>query len=184
MPRRSRGFAPIAAPDARVLILGSLPGQVSLAHRQYYAQPHNAFWRIMGALFDAGPEWPYEERAARLEARGVALWDVCRAAVRPGSLDSAIDLRSVLPNDFRTFFRTHGAITAVFTNGGTATRLYTRCVLPGLAEPARSLPLHPLPSTSPAHASLRFDQKLARWQVVATAAAGAGQPDAAGARRG
>ncbi|HEX5650741.1 MAG TPA: DNA-deoxyinosine glycosylase [Steroidobacteraceae bacterium] len=169
MPRRSRGFPPIAAPDARVLILGSLPGQVSLARRQYYAQPHNAFWRIMGALCDAGPEWPYEERADRLRARGVALWDVCKAAVRPGSLDASIDLGSILPNDFRTFFRTHGAITTVFTNGGTATRLYARLVLPGLGEPARSLPLHPLPSTSPAHASLRFEQKLARWKAVAIA---------------
>ena len=152
-----------------MLVLGSLPGQVSLAHRQYYAQPYNAFWRIMGALFDAGPEWPYEERAVRLKARGVALWDVCKAAARPGSLDSAIDLRSVVPNDFRTFFRTHDAITAVFTNGGTATRLYVRRVLPGLGEPARSLPLHTLPSTSPAHASLRFEQKLERWKAVARA---------------
>ncbi len=172
MPSRSRGFAPIAAPHARVLILGSLPGQVSLARRQYYAQPYNAFWRIMGALFDAGPEWPYEERATRLRTHGVALWDVCKAAVRPGSLDASIDLASVLPNDFRTFFRTHGAITHVFTNGGAATRLYTRLVLPGLAEPVRSLPLHPLPSTSPAHASLRFEQKLDRWRAVAVAVQG------------
>jgi TDG/mug DNA glycosylase family protein len=152
-----------------VLILGSLPGQVSLARRQYYAQPYNAFWRIMGALFDAGPERPYGERATRLAKCGVALWDVCKVAVRPGSLDASIDLDSVVPNDFRAFFRTHAAIRAVFTNGGTATRLYARLVLPRLAEPARSLPLHPLPSTSPAHASLRFEQKLERWRAVAVA---------------
>lgn len=166
MLKRSRGFPPIAAPDARVLILGSLPGQVSLAHRQYYAQPQNAFWRIMGALVGAGPELPYAVRAERLRAHGVALWDVCKAAARPGSLDASIDLASVVPNDFRAFFREHCGIVAVCTNGGTATRLYARLVVPGLAEPARSLPLHPLPSTSPAHASLRFAQKLERWRVV------------------
>jgi TDG/mug DNA glycosylase family protein len=166
MPRRSRGFPPIAAPDARVLILGSLPGQVSLSQRQYYAQPQNAFWRIMGELFGAGPELPYEARIERLKSRRVAVWDVCQAATRPGSLDSSIDVSSVVPNDFRTFFRRHGAIEAVFTNGGTATRLYQRLVRPRLAAGPRDLPLHPLPSTSPAHASLRFEQKLERWRHV------------------
>jgi TDG/mug DNA glycosylase family protein len=167
MPTRSRGFPPIAAPDARVLILGSLPGQASLAHRQYYAQPYNAFWRIMGALFGAGPDLPYAERIARLEAQRVAVWDVCKAATRPGSLDSSIDVSSIVPNDFRRFFRDHASIEAVFTNGGTATRLYARLVRPRLAGAARELPLHPLPSTSPAHASLRFEQKLERWRQVA-----------------
>ena len=172
MPKRSRGFPPIAAPDARILILGSLPGQVSLARRQYYAQPHNAFWRIMGVLFGAGPDLPYAERAERLQAHRVALWDVCKAATRPGSLDASIDVSSVVPNDFRAFFRAHPAVAAVFTNGGTATRLYARLVQPGLPEATRRLPLHPLPSTSPAHASLRFEQKLARWSAVAIAVRG------------
>ena len=169
MPRRSRGFPPIAATDARILILGSLPGQVSLARRQYYAQPHNAFWRIMGGLFGAGPELPYEVRVERLLERRIAVWDVCKAASRPGSLDSSIDVASVVTNDFRRFFGQHPSITAVFTNGGTATRLYTRLVVPALAEPASGLRPHPLPSTSPAHASLRFEQKLDRWRVVAVA---------------
>lgn len=166
MPRRSRGFPPIAAPDARVLILGSLPGQVSLARRQYYAQPQNAFWRIMDALCGAGPALPYEARVERLVAARIALWDVCRAAVRPGSLDASIDRGSVIPNDFAAFFRAHPRIIAVFTNGGTATRLYAGLVVPTLPEPAHSLPRHALPSTSPAHASLRLEQKLERWRLV------------------
>jgi hypoxanthine-DNA glycosylase len=171
MPARSRGFPPIAAPDARVLVLGSLPGQVSLARRQYYAQPHNAFWRIMGALFDAGPEIDYEERAARLRGRGIALWDVCKAAVRAGSLDAAIELDTVVANDFRGFFASHPRIGHVFTNGGTATRLYRRLVLPTLPATLRALPLQALPSTSPAHASLRLAQKLEQWHAVADALA-------------
>lgn len=167
MPTRSRGFPPIAAPDARVLILGSLPGRMSLARQQYYAQPQNAFWRIMGTLFGAGPELPYEERKVRLVAHQVALWDVCKAASREGSLDAAIDTASVIPNDFRSFLRAHPAIELICTNGGTATRLFQKLVLPGLPATSRVAPVHPLPSTSPAHAAMRFEQKLERWRVVA-----------------
>lgn len=166
VPARSRGFPPIAAPDARILILGSLPGQASLAAQQYYAQPQNAFWRIMGELLDAGPSVPYAMRAQRLIGRRVALWDVCKAARRPGSLDAAIDPSSVVVNDFASFFREHRDIVAVYTNGGTATRFYRRLVLPCLGPTARTLPVHPLPSTSPAHATMRFEQKLERWRAI------------------
>jgi hypoxanthine-DNA glycosylase len=162
----SRGFPPIAASDARVLILGSLPGQASLAAQQYYAQPQNAFWRIMGELFDAGLDVPYPERAERLRASGVALWDVCKAAVRPGSLDASIDLNTVITNDFKRFLRAHPGIVHVCVNGGTAHRLYVRRVQPILPEPLSSLPLHLLPSTSPAHASLRYAQKLECWRLL------------------
>jgi double-stranded uracil-DNA glycosylase len=166
MSSLSRGFPPIAAPDARVLILGSLPGLASLAARQYYAQPHNAFWRIMGELFDAGPDVPYAERVHRLRTRGIGLWDVCREAVRPGSLDAAIDLKTVVINDFERFLRRHPGIAHVCVNGGTAHRLYVRRVQPILPEPLSSLPVHLLPSTSPAHASLRFESKLERWRLL------------------
>jgi hypoxanthine-DNA glycosylase len=162
----SRGFPPIAAPDARLLILGSLPGQASLAAQQYYAQPQNAFWRIMGELFDAGLDVPYPERAERLRASGVALWDVCKAAVRPGSLDASIDLNTVVTNDFKRFLRAHPGIVHVCVNGGTAHRLYVRRVQPILPESLSSLPLHLLPSTSPAHASLRYAQKLECWRLL------------------
>lgn len=166
MTTKSRGFPPIAAPDARLLILGSLPGQVSLAQRQYYAQPQNAFWRIMGALFGAGPDIPYAERADRLRRKRIALWDVCKSAERAGSLDASIDLNTVITNDFERFFREHPGIVHVCVNGGTAHRLYMRRVQPVLPEPLSSLPLHQLPSTSPAHASLRFAQKLDRWRLL------------------
>jgi double-stranded uracil-DNA glycosylase len=166
MARASQGFPPIARPDARVLILGSLPGRMSLQMQQYYAQPQNSFWRIMGALFGAGPEQPYAVRTQRLCAAGVALWDVCRAAVRPGSLDSAIDLTTVVPNDFIAFFAAHPRIGLVCLNGGTAARLYAGLVAPRLPAALARLPAVRLPSTSPAHASLRFEQKLELWQVV------------------
>lgn len=157
----SKGFSPVARADARVLILGSLPGEVSLARRQYYAQPRNAFWPIMGRLFGAAPEFPYEERLARLLAAGVALWDVCAEGRRPGSLDQRIDAKSVVVNDFPAFLAAHSRIGLICLNGGKAADLFRRRVVPTLAVPPRSLAL---PSTSPAHAAMPFERKLEHWR--------------------
>jgi TDG/mug DNA glycosylase family protein len=172
----SRGFPPIARRDARVLVLGSLPGQESLRRREYYAQPRNAFWLIMGELFGAGPELPYRQRTARLRAAGVAVWDVCARAFRAGSLDASIVAASVEVNDFAAFFRSHPRIRRVCLNGRTAEALYRRRVLPALGARARALPLTCLPSTSPAHAARPFAAKLVAWRAVARAARAAGAP--------
>jgi hypoxanthine-DNA glycosylase len=165
----SQGFPPIARDDARVLILGSLPGQESLRRREYYAQPRNAFWPIMGALFGAGPRLPYAARARRLAASGIALWDVCAAAVRAGSLDASIVAGSVVANDLAAFLAHHPRVGLVCFNGRTAAALYRRHVLPTLPPGPRALPQLELPSTSPAHAALSFADKLGRWQAVGEA---------------
>lgn len=170
-PTHDRGFPPIADAHARVLILGSLPGQASLRQQQYYAQPQNAFWKIMGRLFDAGPELPYNERARRLVAHGVALWDVCAVAQRPGSLDASIVHASVVPNDFAAFIASHPRLRLVCFNGAKAAELYRGLVLPDLSPTLRAIECETLPSTSPAHASMRFEEKLARWSVVRDRAA-------------
>ena len=162
----SRGFPPIAGAGARILILGSLPGKKSLEMGQYYAQPYNAFWRIMGDLFGAGVTLPYPERTERLVACGIAVWDVLAAGERPGSLDSAIVSSSIVINDFGQFFACHRDIALVCCNGQKAAELYRRRVLPTLPSAAAALPLEVLPSTSPAHASLSFAAKLARWSAV------------------
>lgn len=170
-PNHDRGFPPIADAHARLLILGSLPGQASLRRQQYYAQPQNAFWKIMGRLFDAGPELAYDERARRLVAQGVALWDVCAAAQRPGSLDASIVHASVVPNDCAAFIASHPHIHLICFNGAKAAELYRRLVLPTLPPTLRAIDYETLPSTSPAHASMRFEEKLARWSVVRERAA-------------
>src|SRR2546428_7487968 len=84
---RTQGFDPIADSAARVLILGTLPSQVSLQKGQYYAQPRNVFWKIMSELFSFDRLASYSARTDRLISEGVALWDVCHSADRPGSLD-------------------------------------------------------------------------------------------------
>jgi hypoxanthine-DNA glycosylase len=167
----SHGFPPIADARARILVLGSLPGQKSLEMGQYYAQPQNAFWRIMGDLFGAGPALPYPARLERLVARDIAVWDVLAAGERPGSLDSAIVSSSIVINDFGQFFARHQSIALVCCNGRKAAELYRRRVQPTLPSAPAALPTVVLPSTSPAHASLSFAEKLARWRAVLIEAA-------------
>jgi hypoxanthine-DNA glycosylase len=166
----SQGFPWVARADARVLVLGSMPGQASLAAAAYYAHPRNVFWEIMGVLFDAGRELDYAVRLDRLTGAGVALWDVAHRCRRPGSLDAAIVRDSVEPNDFAALFRACPQLHTVGFNGGTARELYRRRVLPLDPAVGRPLVYHLLPSTSPAHAALDFSAKLARWRVLAAAA--------------
>jgi hypoxanthine-DNA glycosylase len=163
------GFPPIVGGRPRVLVLGSLPGRKSLEMGQYYAQPQNGFWRIMGALFGAGPALPYPERLARLIANRVAVWDVLAAGERVGSLDSAIVPASIVVNDFAAFFPSHADIGLVCFNGTKAAELYRRRVLPALAPQLAALPSRLLPSTSPAHASVPFAAKLASWSAALSA---------------
>jgi len=163
MPRIS-SFPPVANTAARVLILGSMPGQESLRAGQYYAHPRNSFWKLMGEFFDAGSALPYHRRTQRLKKAGIALWDVLACCTRSGSLDSAIDASSVVPNDFPQFFSTHPRIKSVFFNGAMAERCFRVHVQPHLELP--SLHFARLPSTSPAHAARSYAQKRAAWQLV------------------
>jgi hypoxanthine-DNA glycosylase len=166
MENHDRCFPPIARPDAHTLILGSLPGQRSLLMRQYYAHPHNAFWKLVAAIFASDGALPYEKRVTVLTRNRIALWDVLAAAERPGSLDSSIVHASALANDFAKFFRAHRRIRRVFFNGRKAEELYRRFVLPGLGEEFAYIRYEGLPSTSPAHAGMTFAKKLDRWRRI------------------
>lgn len=154
-----QSFAPVYAADARVLIVGSMPGVASLQAQQYYAHPRNAFWPILCALWGQAVPVDYAARLRFLKERGVALWDVAEQCRREGSLDTR--MKEVIPNDFAALFTAAPGIRQVFCNGGTAHALYTRLV----ARQQPNLPVTRLPSTSPA-LTLPFDQKLAAWQAV------------------
>lgn len=157
----SRGFEPIARADARLLVLGSLPGQKSLADNEYYAHPQNAFWPIMRELF--GVDGAYEERCARLTEKRVAVWDVLHASVRPGSLDSDIREDTALVNDFERFLQEYGQIEKIVFNGRKAEQLFRRMVS---ASCISDLDLISLPSTSPAYAAMPFANKLELWRAA------------------
>lgn len=159
-------FPPIARFDSEVLILGSMPGRESLAQGQYYAHPRNAFWYIMGQLCGAGPEIDYWKRKRILCEHRIAVWDVLRECDRSGSSDSAIMMATEIPNDFVTFFRNHQDIRTLFFNGRKAESAFRRHVEPTLGRPLDWIQKIPLPSTSPAYASLSWEQKLDRWQTV------------------
>jgi len=156
-PKRS--MPPTGSGDAVLLILGSLPGEASLAAQRYYAHPQNKFWRLLGdALGEPLAALGYDARLNRLAARGVALWDVVGEAVRRGSLDGA--LREVRPNPLASYIEGHPRLGAVAFNGQTAARLGRRALgdrpAPRLVD---------LPSSSPAY-TIPYCDKAARWAVL------------------
>lgn len=163
-PPSLRGFPPILGERPRVLILGSFPSPASLERGEYYAHPRNAFWRILGdlGLVDAATDYP--TRIAALRTRPVALWDTIATCVRPGSLDSAIVPTTVEPNDIAALLAAHPTIGRVLLNGGTAWTMWRR------HHRALAVPAVRVPSTSPAHASLCYADKLARWRRELAAA--------------
>jgi hypoxanthine-DNA glycosylase len=161
--KRLRGFPPIADRRARVLVLGSMPSEASLAAGQYYAFRHNQFWRIAGELCGFAPDAPYERRKAALKRRRIALWDVLESCIRPGSLDSAIREDSICVNDFAGFLARHPHVRRVCFNGRKAQQAWLRHVSPELPA-ARKLEYRLLPSTSPAHAGMSYRSKLRAWR--------------------
>jgi hypoxanthine-DNA glycosylase len=162
------GLAPVIAPDTRILVLGSFPGAASLAAQQYYAHPRNQFWKLVGALVDEDLYGlPYDERLPRLLAHRIGLWDVLAACEREGSLDSAI--RKPAANDFERLRHLCPALETVGFNGQASGKFAPQFEQAGYCAVV-------LPSSSPAHMAMSFEQKLAVWRrlvddaVPATAA--------------
>lgn len=158
-------FAPITTSAAHILILGSMPGKASLLAGQYYAHPQNGFWKIITTLLGAEEALSYDDRTELLTSHGIALWDVLKSCTRESSLDSDIVESSIVTNDFERFLNEHPQIDSIYFNGAKAEQAFGKYVLPGIAA-SRQLHLQRLPSTSPAHASLSFSQKLDAWSVI------------------
>jgi hypoxanthine-DNA glycosylase len=155
------GFPPIVDVGARLLILGSFPSVQSLAVRQYYGNPRNAFWPIAGELFGFDASASYETRLAALQSAGVAVWDVLHKCRRVGSSDAKFDIKSLVANDFGKLFAKYPSITLVCFNGRVAQQLFER-----LVEVDTPVSFRLLPSTSPARA-MPAGQKLQAWRAIA-----------------
>lgn len=155
------GLPPIARPDARLFVLGSLPGDASLAARRYYAHPTNQFWRLLGhAIGEDLQQLSYEDRLARLAERRVGLWDVIATASRRGSLDQAI--RLVEHNQLQQLLSDFPDLRAIAFNGATAAAIGRKLI----ASPPPGLTLIDLPSSSAANTAA-LAQKALAWARLA-----------------
>ncbi|MFD2366929.1 DNA-deoxyinosine glycosylase [Pseudoduganella sp. GCM10020061] len=164
---RKRGFPPVVDAHTRILVLGSLPGELSLANAQYYGNPRNAFWRLMSELtgYDL-VALDYPQRLDALLACGIGLWDVVAEAERSGSLDT--NIRDRADNDLCALLADYPGIEVIAFNGGTAERIGARV----LGQLRSRYQVAGLPSSSPAH-TLPFADKLQRWSVLRPAIAAA-----------
>ncbi|MFM0035198.1 DNA-deoxyinosine glycosylase [Paraburkholderia strydomiana] len=156
-----RCFAPVVDARTRVLILGSLPGERSLAHGQYYAHKQNRFWHLVGDVIGANlSAMEYDERLRTLLEHRIGLWDVVAEARRSGSLDS--NIRDHASNDLVGLIGTLPELACVAFNGGTAAKIGERA----LGERASGYRMLRLPSSSPAHATIPYAAKLEIWRNI------------------
>ena len=151
-----QGLPAIARTDARLFILGSLPGDASLAARRYYAHPTNQFWRLLGAAIDEPlQELDYEQRLERLAVRKIGLWDVIASATRQGSLDQAI--RNAGHNPLDSLLADYPEVRAIAFNGASAAMAGRKLIPPGSAVALLDLPSSSAANTRP------FAEKAAVW---------------------
>ncbi len=158
-------FPPLARDNAHTLILGSMPGKLSLTAKKYYAHPRNAFWPIIEILLEIPPANDYQARAEQLIRHGFAVWDVIGSCNRVSSLDSAIENNSITVNDFPLFFAEHPRISRIFFNGIKAEQTYYQHVLKK-HQHLQEKTYCRLPSTSPANARMNFSEKLSAWKAL------------------
>lgn len=149
---------PLYAPDARILILGSFPSVASREAAFFYGHKQNRFWRVLAALFAEELPTTVEEKTDFVLRHRIALWDVIASCEITGSSDSSI--RNVVPSDITPILR-ETQISAIFTNGGKASALYRK-----YQEKETGIAAHPLPSTSPANASMNLDALCRAWSAI------------------
>jgi len=156
------GLPPIINNDSRVLILGSMPSEISLEKNQYYANPRNQFWRLIYSIFDEEPDQKYEEKLDFLRSQRVAIWDIIKECSREGSLDSAIEDEQ--PNDFNDLLKRYPDVRLVVFNGGMAEKSFWGKV--HLDDEIKSrIKFIRVSSSSPANA-IKFETKREEWKVI------------------
>jgi double-stranded uracil-DNA glycosylase len=160
-----KSFAPFVDSRARILILGTLPGEESLRLQRYYGNPRNLFWRVIADVFSEPHVIEYEQQKAMLRRNRIAIWDVLHSAERIGSLDSAI--RNPIPNDISKLLVDYPRLRTVAFNGLRAQTLFRQFIAKTLTIPHEKLRIEALPSTSPtpARQPVSYQEKVARWSA-------------------
>jgi hypoxanthine-DNA glycosylase len=145
-------------PDTEILILGTMPGSISLAKQEYYANPRNHFWKIMYTLFDGLPiAEVFEEKVQFLQSNKIGLWDVLENCERKGSLD--IHIKNQKENDFESLLSQFPSITKIIFNGKQSHAFFSKRF--GQIE---GITYYVMPSTSPAN-TMTFENKLKIWST-------------------
>ena len=158
-------FEPIVGKDPRIIILGSMPGVASLQAAQYYANPRNIFWAIIAELFGINIDCSYESRVREISQLPLILWDTLKACHREGSLDARILKQQIEANDIAGLLKRHSGLRAIAFNGAASEKYFTKLEKHRLPT-NHALEMIKLPSTSPANASMSFEQKLAKWRQL------------------
>ena len=152
-------FPPITSPDIEVLILGSMPGDRSIAENEYYGHPQNRFWKMLAVITHYPPPEDYVAKKQLLFENRIGLWDVAQQAIRKGSMDS--DIKNAVPNDIPALISQHPNLKAVGFNGRKAEALFDSHFVRH-----SDLRYYSLPSTSPANARISFEALCERWQKL------------------
>ena len=158
-------FEPIVGRNPRIIILGSMPGVVSLQAVQYYANPRNAFWAIIAELFGIDIECSYESRVRQVSQLPLILWDTLKACHRQGSLDAKILRQHIEANNIADLVEQHAGLRVIAFNGAASEKYFYQLEKHRLPTSHR-LELIKLPSTSPANAAMNFKNKLAAWRQL------------------
>ncbi len=165
---RRVGLHPVADTRARILILGSMPSEASLAQSRYYAHPSNRFWPLMSLLFPAEQQRllsaEYQQRVEALKVSGVALWDTIGSCIRLGSDDGAI--RDAVPNNVASFLETHPRISVVLLNGTKSADMWYRYLDESAMAVRPSLRVRKVPSTSAANAVFTLASLKSSWATA------------------
>jgi TDG/mug DNA glycosylase family protein len=160
---RVHSIEPIIGHNPRIMILGSMPGIISINASQYYANPRNLFWTVLADLFGIDIDCSYEYRVQQMLELPIILWDTLKSCHREGSLDSKILNTNIEANDIAALLKQFPTLQAIAFNGGASEKYFDRLVKPQLANDL-DIELLKMPSTSPANAGMKREQKLKIWR--------------------
>ena len=154
----THSFEPIYNEDSEILILGTLPSVKSRENNFYYGHKQNRFWKLLAKLCEEETPQTVEEKTTMLLRHHIAIWDVIQSCDIKGSSDSSI--KNAVPNDFSFILKT-APIRQIYTNGGTAYKLYHK-----YCEKVTGFEAVKLPSTSPANASYSLERLIRQWNQI------------------
>lgn len=162
---RVHSIGPIIGRNPRIIILGSMPGIISINAAQYYANPRNLFWAVLADLFAIDIDCDYDAKIRQMEQLPLILWDTLKACHREGSLDSKILTKDIEANDIAALLTRYPTVQAIAFNGGAAAKYFDRLIKPQLPLDL-TIEFFKMPSTSPANAGMQREQKLVLWRQL------------------